>query len=149
MSTGPSGCSASAGGGSWARRSATYASLPARSTINGVPAALSFVLERWHDRLRGGQIIDLRPGAEQVARRDPGLVYGLVIVHAVDGTATIRIHEPKSQTLELVQAVIAALGGLVGAGIDTVRAKAAEALGDQASITCGGAEAADTDPAGP
>jgi hypothetical protein len=110
----------------------------------GAPAVVSFVVERWHDRLRGGQIIDLRPGAPTVARRDPELLYGLVIVHAVDGTVTIHVHEPRSQTLELVQAVIAALSGRIGASAKDVQGTATEVLGDQASIS-----SADPDPDAP
>ncbi|WP_460707565.1 hypothetical protein [Myceligenerans halotolerans] len=100
----------------------------------GLVPVVSFVVERWHDRLLGGQVIDLRPDAEQVARRDTGLAYGYVIVHAVDGTVTVHVQELPNQTFEIVKAVVDVLGGMTGKGVQEIAQIARSQVDGQASV---------------
>ncbi|RPF20911.1 hypothetical protein [Myceligenerans xiligouense] len=104
----------------------------------GAAATVSFVVERWHDRLRGGQVIDLRPEAERVAYRDPGLAYGYVVVRAVDGTVTVHVHELPSQTLEIVKVVVDALTGMTGKGAHEIARMARESVDGRASVEVDG-----------
>ena len=113
--------------------------------VVGTLATVPVVLERWHDRLRGGQVIDLRPGARRVAYRTRDLTYGLVILHAVDGSATVTVHDPPNQTLEVVKAVLEAVGDMVGRPVAEVARAADAATGDRAELTRGD----DTSPSGP
>lgn len=102
--------------------------------LAGLVPVVSFVMERWYDRLLGGQIIDLRPDAEQLARRDPGLAYGYVIVHAVDGSVTVHVHELPNQTFEIVKAVVDAVGGMAGKGVQEIAQIAKHQVDGQASV---------------
>jgi hypothetical protein len=105
--------------------------------VIGVAATVSLIVERWDDRLRGGQVIDLRPDAERVAYRDPELAYGYVIVRAVDGTVTVHVHELPSQTLEIVRTVVDALSGMTGKSVREIAETAKASVGSQASVEAG------------
>ncbi len=64
---------------------------------------------------KGGQIIDLRPGASMPIYRSKDLLYGLILVFAVDGKVSVQAHEAKG-TFDLIsEKLIAALPGLAGA----------------------------------
>ncbi|HEX3784179.1 MAG TPA: hypothetical protein VHX38_31360 [Pseudonocardiaceae bacterium] len=63
-------------------------------TLFGVVTAVSTVQHLLEQR-RGGQLIDLRPGAEVLFRRTRDLMYGIVVVIAVDGKVTVEVKEPE------------------------------------------------------
>jgi hypothetical protein len=43
---------------------------------------------------KGGQVIDLRPGAPKAFYRSRDVIYGMVIIVARDGTVTVTVKEP-------------------------------------------------------
>lgn len=59
----------------------------------GAATAVSAVLHVLEQR-KGGQVIDLRPGAPKAFYRTPDVVYGTVIIVTVDGKVTVEIKEP-------------------------------------------------------
>ena len=67
------------------------------------------------DQRRGGQVIDLRPGADPIARRDRGLIYGLILLVAVDGKVEVSVKEPKRMFGQVIEAFKEVLGDLLGA----------------------------------
>src|SRR6266702_5642089 len=67
------------------------------------------------DRRKGGQVIDLRPGASRVLYRSRDLIYGLVVLVAIDGTVTIQVREPKGMFGTVVAAVKDLIVDLSGA----------------------------------
>jgi hypothetical protein len=63
-------------------------------TLIGAVSAVSAVGHLLEQR-RGGQLIDLRPGTETPFCRTRGLMYGIVVVIAVDGKVTVEVREPE------------------------------------------------------
>ncbi|MEV0726592.1 hypothetical protein AB0I37_27920 [Micromonospora purpureochromogenes] len=61
--------------------------------ILGTAAAVGLV-RRVLDERKGGQVIDLRPGARKPIYRDPDLMYGTVVVCTADGGVRIGALKP-------------------------------------------------------
>jgi hypothetical protein len=102
--------------------------------VVGAAAVVAAALRSFADRRRGGQVIDLRPG-RPLARRDPELMFGLVIVIAEDGRAEIRVWEPKDQFQEVVSDVLTAITSAGGTALAEVSKAAADAVGDRGRLT--------------
>ncbi|MGW2741774.1 hypothetical protein [Streptomyces sp. NPDC001450] len=64
------------------------------------------------EQRKGGQVIDLRPGAPRAVYRTPDVVYGTVVVLAADGSVTVEVKEPDG----MFGKVISALPNLLSAG---------------------------------
>jgi hypothetical protein len=59
------------------------------------------------DRLHGGIVVDLRPSAKQLVRRDRSVPYGWALVIAADGSVSINVHDaPKGAAERLISDVI-------------------------------------------
>ncbi|RHA38186.1 hypothetical protein [Cellulomonas rhizosphaerae] len=86
------------------------------------------------DQRRGGQVIDLR-GGEPAFRRDPELIYGLVVILVADGTVTVDVKEPKGILGEIIEALRSTITDLGKAGIETIAAAARTAVGARGSVT--------------
>jgi catechol 2,3-dioxygenase-like lactoylglutathione lyase family enzyme len=67
----------------------TTVSLVLLGTATGVGAVLHALEQR-----KGGQVVDLRPGAPKAFFRTPEVLYGLVIIVAVDGNVKVEVMEP-------------------------------------------------------
>ncbi len=86
------------------------------------------------DERRGGQVIDLRPNAAPMTRRDRSVVHGLVVVIAMDGEIRVEVKEPRGmlgQVLDLLRDVTT---GLVGASQTQAAEALTEALGGRANV---------------
>ncbi|MFF6954693.1 hypothetical protein ACFZAD_39595 [Streptomyces iakyrus] len=46
------------------------------------------------EQRKGGQVIDLRPGASKALYRTADVVYGTVVIIAEDGSVTVEVKEP-------------------------------------------------------
>jgi hypothetical protein len=94
-------------------------------------ATVSMALEQAH----GGQVFDLRPGEARRAYRTRDVMYGLVVIYAVDGTIDVQVKEVKGafgQVVEAIQAVVTELGKASLAGAkDAVQ----RAVGDKGTVT--------------
>jgi len=89
---------------------------PATLTVLLLGASLAVATVAYlFDQRRGGQVIDLRPGADPIARRDRGLIYGLILLVAVDGKVEVSVEEPKGMFGQVIEALKAVLGDLLGA----------------------------------
>ena len=86
-------------------------------------------------RRKGGQIIDLRDGAAEIARRDKGVVYGLIVIIAGDGKVTVDVKEPKGFFGAVIKDVLDALQGVVAKSIGSVADAATAAAGDRGTVT--------------
>jgi len=67
------------------------------------------------DKRRGGQVIDLRPHADPIMRRDRGLQFGLVSMITTDGQVIVTVREPRGMfglVLDTIRAIIVDLSGL-------------------------------------
>lgn len=60
------------------------------------------------DRLRGGMVIDLRPSASELVRRDSSIPAGFVVIFATDGNGVkIEVHDaPKDASERLLERII-------------------------------------------
>jgi hypothetical protein len=76
----------------------------------GTAAAVGTVLHTLEQR-KGGQVIDLRPGAPKAFYRTPDLLYGMVVVIAVDGKVTIKVEEPDGRFGKVIAALPRLLPG--------------------------------------
>jgi hypothetical protein len=77
----------------------------------GAGAAVGSVLQILEQR-KGGQVVDLRPGAPKAFYRTPDVVFGTVVIVAVDGRVTVEVREPAG----MFGRVIAVLPELVSGG---------------------------------
>jgi hypothetical protein len=66
----------------------------------GAPAAVATVVHLL-ENAKGGQVIDLRPGASATFYRSKDLVYGLVVVLGTDGKVTVEVKEPEGCLVQL------------------------------------------------
>jgi hypothetical protein len=83
--------------------------LPAVTLVlmgGGALLAAKFVVDLV-DRLRGGIVIDARPDATELVRRNRDVPYGWALVLAADGSVSINVHDsPKDASERLIQAII-------------------------------------------
>ncbi|ROS27910.1 hypothetical protein [Cellulomonas sp. PhB150] len=92
------------------------------------------VVKHLLEQRRGGQVIDLREGVP-VFRRDPEVVYGLVVILAGDGTVTVDVKEPRGVLGEIIEALRGTITDLGKAGTEAVAAAARAAVGARGSVT--------------
>lgn len=78
--------------------------------LAGTAAAVGAVLHVLEQR-KGGQVIDLRPGAPKAFYRTPDVVYGTVIIVAVDGKVTVEVKEPDGMFGKVISALPQLLSG--------------------------------------
>jgi hypothetical protein len=86
------------------------------------------------DQRRGGQVIDLRPAADPIAKRDKGLQHGLVLLIAADGNVTVEVHEPKQMFGVVIDALKDVLKEMVGLPAEEAAEKAKAVVGEKASV---------------
>jgi hypothetical protein len=86
----------------------------------GVLALGKFALD-WWDRLRGGLVIDLRPGAEDNLYRDRDVPVGFVVTFLADGKVTIDTKDLPKDAAERL------LGQIISGAFGTVKAAAGAA----------------------
>ncbi|WP_328459333.1 hypothetical protein OHA21_26825 [Actinoplanes sp. NBC_00393] len=79
--------------------------------LSGTTIAVAAVLHVL-DQRKGGQVVDLRPGAPKQFYRTPDVVYGTVVIVSTDGQASVEVREPEG----LFGKVIATLPELVSGG---------------------------------
>lgn len=90
-------------------------------TLIGAVTAVGAV-EQLLEHRRGGQLIDLRPGTETPFRRTRDLMYGIVVVIAVDGKVTVEVKEPEGMFGKVISTLPRLLptGGTAGQVVQTV-----------------------------
>lgn len=81
----------------------------------GTAAAVGAVLHVLEQR-KGGQVIDLRPGAPKAFYRTPDVVYGTVVIVAVDGKVTVEVKEPAGMFGKVMSTLPQLLSGSDSAG---------------------------------
>lgn len=86
------------------------------------------------DKEKGGQIIDLRQGAVKSFYRTNDVAYGLVVVIAKDGSATVEVKEPKGMFGVVVQALMEVMVGLGDKEIKAAASAAEAVVGDSATV---------------
>lgn len=86
------------------------------------------------DRRKGGQVFDLRPGAPRPQYRSKDIEYGLVLIIATDGKATVEVHEPRGMLGQVIDAIKDIVGQLGKAGIEQIGKSATAAVGDTAKV---------------
>lgn len=69
------------------------------AVTGGVLLVSQFLVDLF-DRLRGGVVIDLRPSAQHLVRRDRDVPYGWALVCAIDGTVSIQTHDAPENAAE-------------------------------------------------
>lgn len=85
------------------------------------------------DQRKGGQVFDLRPGAERLAYRTSDVIYGIVLVIAPDGTTTVEVREPRGMFGQVIDALRAVLGDAIGQSADVAKAAVTAGI-DKAEI---------------
>jgi hypothetical protein len=100
----------------------------------GVPLAVGTVTQLL-DRLRGGQVIDLRPGAGKALYRTKDVVYGLIVIYAVDGQVSVEVKEPRGTFGEAVDVITKVLTGRGGAGAKDIAELVESTLGEIGNAT--------------
>ena len=88
----------------------------------------------FRERLKGGQVFDLRPG-KKFAYRSKDVAYGLVAIVAVDGTVTVKVAQPKAMLAEVTTSVLDAIEQLGSKSTDVVTKAVRAVVGDHAEIT--------------
>ncbi len=102
--------------------------------VVGATVAVAALLRALDER-RGGQVIDLRPGARREIYRDRELMYGSLVVWTGDGKVIARIKQPDDLLGQALE-VLSALRGNGAPALEsrTVAARIADALGDGAVV---------------
>ena len=95
-----------------------------------VGGTVSYIL----DRRKGGQVIDLREGADEREYRSKNVKYGLVVVYAADGKVTVDVHEPRGFFGQVIKDVIDALAGALGDAADSVADAVKPAVGEKGDV---------------
>ena len=92
-------------------------------------------VSRLLEQHRGGQILDLRPGALKQAYRSSDVVYGLVVIFASDGTVSVDVKQPNDMFIVVVEEIRKALAGVTKASAATVGAAVKAAVGGRGQTT--------------
>jgi hypothetical protein len=93
-------------------------------------ATVSYLLEQ----RRGGQVIDLRPGAAPPLYRSKELEFGLILIYLSDGSVKVDVKEPKGMFGQVLDAVTSMMPKLTGQGAKAAANQLASAVGDKASV---------------
>ena len=93
-------------------------------------STVAYLIDQW----KGGQVIDLRPGALKPAYRTRDVTYGLVLIIASDGQVTVEVKEPKGMFGQVVEALSGITVEVGKAGIGAVAEAAKAAVGDHGTI---------------
>ncbi len=83
------------------------------------------------DKRKGGQVIDLRPGAPKPFYRTTDVAYGLIVIVGLDGAVTVEVKEPKGMFGIVVDALRQAATDLAEVSIEAIAAIAKARFGDQ------------------
>jgi hypothetical protein len=86
------------------------------------------------DKRKGGQVIDLRPGTPKPFYRTSDVVYGLVLIVAMDGTVTVEVKEPKGMFGVVVEALQGMTANLAEVSIEAIAELAKSRLAGKAVI---------------
>ncbi|MEJ2852589.1 MULTISPECIES: hypothetical protein [unclassified Saccharothrix] len=86
------------------------------------------------DRVKGGQVVDLRPGAPRPLYRSKDVVYGLIVIHTVDGKVSVEVKEPRGLFGQAIDAVVQVLTGMPEAGAAEVAGVVESAVGEIGSV---------------
>jgi len=86
------------------------------------------------DKRKGGQVIDLRPGTPKPFYRTSDVVYGLVLIVAMDGTVTVEVKEPKGMFGVVVEALQGMTASLAEVSIEAIATLAKSRLAGKAVI---------------
>lgn len=84
---------------------------------------------------KGGQVIDLRPGAPRTVYRSRDLIYGYVVIHRADGTITVDVKQPKGMFEQVLEALTGVLGTLGSESLKAAESTVKAAVGDSAAVT--------------
>ena len=98
----------------------------------GAAAAVGAVLHILEQR-KGGQVIDLRPGAPKAFYRTPDVVYGTVVIVTADGKVTVEVKEPDGMFGKVISTLPELLFGGDGSAKEVTQA-VTEAFGQDVEI---------------
>ncbi len=101
--------------------------------ILGTASAVTLTIDAI-ERLKGGQVIDMRPGAVRMAYRTRDVMYGLVIIIGVDGSLTLEVKEPTTMFATVVEAVQKVVVDLAKDSVKAIADAVREAVGDAAKV---------------
>lgn len=100
--------------------------------LAGSAAAVGTVLHLL-DQRKGGQVIDLRPGTPKPFYRTPQLMYGMVVIVAVDGRVTVMVKRPDGMFGKVIAALPELLAGS-GGRMSQVAQVIAETFGPNVTV---------------
>ncbi len=103
-------------------------------SLTGTPLAVSTVVYLL-DRRKGGQVVDLRPGAPKTVYRSTDVTYGLVVIIAADGATKVDVREPKGMFGHVSELIVSLVGELVGKGTEEVADVVGSHARDIATVT--------------
>jgi hypothetical protein len=86
------------------------------------------------DERKGGQVVDLRPGAPSPVYRTPKVVYGLVIVISEEGKITVEVKEPKKMFGTVIEALQKIATDIGKAGIESIADSARQRFGNDVTV---------------
>jgi hypothetical protein len=101
----------------------------------GTAALVALAVERFHERRKGGQLVDLRPGASQLVRRDQGILYGYVVILTGDGQVRVEVKEPENQLSRVVTDVLSAVAESQAASVEQLAELVATITGGEGEVT--------------
>lgn len=99
----------------------------------GSAAAVSTVTYRI-DQHKGGQVIDLRPQAPRMIYRTKDLIYGFVLIIAIDGSVSIEVREPRETFNQVLDALKSIMTEISDSGINDIAAAVNKSVGDAAVV---------------
>ncbi|HSH58479.1 MAG TPA: hypothetical protein VK988_02340 [Acidimicrobiales bacterium] len=91
-------------------------------------------LARILDQRKGGQVIDLRPGAPKPFYRTRDVLYGLVVVVSQDGQVLVHVKQPEDLFTEVVANLRTMSAEIGEAGSGTVSEQVREIVGNKARV---------------
>ena len=98
----------------------------------GTAAAVGAVLHILEQR-KGGQVIDLRPGAPKAFYRTPDVVYGTVVIVDANSKVTVEVKEPDGMFGKVISTMPGLLSG-GGGSAEQVAQAVTEAFGPDVKV---------------
>jgi hypothetical protein len=83
--------------------------------------AVAKLVKDWWSRLRGGLVIDLRPGAKDMFYRDRDVEFGYVMTIAADGKVTVDVKDIPDAAQSWIEKVLELIGKPASAIADVAK----------------------------
>ena len=87
------------------------------------------------EKMKGGQIIDLRPDAPKMFYRSQDLLYGLIVIVGLDGKVMVNVKEPRGMFSDVVETLKSLTTDIGKGGVNAIAEAVKVAVDDKGDVS--------------